>query len=209
MAYIIDICSEKQKETVIQLCRETFVPALGVEGVEGNLEHFQEQLAKNHVLTASIENRVVGFAAYDFARDDDYYKNDFIRRELYYARHREQKDHLLEHLTELQQEYGGEVFIKYFENVFTLTEEIDVHDEDMILTHISVVPDFRRMGIGQALTEARLRIAKKEDATAAYVGCWEAGMVSKLYKKLGFHSIILAGPSYHDGSAMKMMGLLL
>lgn len=205
----IDACSEDQRNIVIKLCRETFLLALGEEGAVKNTEQFQEQLTRNHVLVASIGSKVAGFAAYDFARDDDYYKNYFLRRQLSYARNRDQQGFLLKQLRELQPEYGREAFIEYFENVFTLTEKIDVHDEDMILTHISVVPDFRRRGIAQALTEARLRIAKTEGAAAAYVDCWEGGPISKLYEKLGFNSIIRAGPSYHDGSAMRLMGLLL
>ncbi|MEK6968992.1 MAG: GNAT family N-acetyltransferase [Nanoarchaeota archaeon] len=206
--YIIDTCSEEQNEAVIQLCRETFLPALG-EGIEENIKQFQEQLANSHVLVATIEKKVVGFAAYDFVRDDPIYETDFVQRQLYYARNRNLKDHLLGYLRGVQQEFGGEAFIEYFENDFTLTDRVKVCDEDVILTHLSVISDARRMGIGQALTKARLRIAKKKGATAAYVNCWEAGAVHKLYEKLGFHSIIRAGPDYRDGSAGRMMGLLL
>lgn len=207
--YKINNCSEKQRKIVLELSRETFLAASGEEGTAENLKHLQEQLENNHVLTASIKDKLVGFAAYDFACDDDYHRNDFIERDLGYARNKSKKDFLLKHLKELQKEYGGEAFVEYFENVFTQTDKIDVHDKDMLLTHISVVPNFRRMGIAQALTEAKLKIAEKEGSIAVYVNCWEAGMVSKLYEKLGFHSIIRAGPSYCDGSAMRMMGLIL
>lgn len=141
--------------------------------------------------------------------DDPYYRDEFLKRQLSYARHPEHKDHLLEHFRELREEYGkGEIFVEYFTNIFTATEDITLRDDDLMLTHLAVLPEMRRRGIDEALTYGRLS-KKREESRSALVDCWETGSVVKLYEKLGFHSIIRAGPSYCDGSSGRLMGMVL
>jgi len=208
--YIIGACREHQLDAVRSLARVGFHVGFTEKGLQGVLKDLEEIQARGHLLVATMEDTPVGFAGYDFLRDDLETKEDYIQRQLDYSRHRDQKEWLREERREIQEMYGcGEVLVEYFENPFTVTEDINTRDEDMVLTHLVINPLFQRKGIGQALTEARINIAREEHASVVYVNCWDRGSISRLYEKLKFHSIIRLGPGYCDGSPLRMLGLSL
>ena len=214
-AYTIAPCSSEQKDAVLALARDGFSPSFCDEGIVDLLQNVLAIEARGHLLVATLGDRVVGFAGYDFLRDDPVLKDKHILVDLDWGRHKEDERILLEYRAEEYRQYGektygnGGVFVEYFENQFTVDETIQPQDADMCLTHLVVDPAFQRRGIGQALTEARINIAKQENASAGYVIIWDREPIRRMYEKLDFQSIIRYSPGYSDGSPMRLLGLRL
>ena len=105
----------------------------------------------------------------------------------------------------LEKYQKGEIVLEFYTNQFT-TQDVRLQPEDMVLTHLMVRPEFRRLGVGEALTRERLKKAQEKKSTAAYVQCWEGSHVVSLYHKLEFLPIIRFGPAYVDGEASTVLG---
>lgn len=206
LEYEISVCSPAQRDAVRVLCRDAFLPIF-TDAVDVQVTALDELFERDHILVANCGEYILGFGAYDFVENDSN-NRIIVERQLKFARVRKYRETLLLHFRSSESSYGGEVVLDYFDNVFTQSDRL-VHDEDMVLTHLVIDTKHRKRGIGQALAEERLRIARQSESTAVYVECWEANGVTKLYEKLGFHPIIRGGPTYRDGSAQTFMGLLL
>lgn len=205
--YNISSSTDIQLRTILELCVEAFQDTRG-ESIYEDVAQLENLHKQGKLYVASKRKDLAGFLAYEFAGDNKRIKEDYLGRKLSYARNRGWRDVLLKHLEGLVENWGGEASIEYFSNGFTL-ENFDIQDEDITITHLFVLPEFRRIRIGESLNKRVLEIARERKSKAIYINCVDKPPVVSLYESLGFNTIIRASPSYCDGSAGRMMGLLL
>ena len=199
--YTIETCQIERQKEVFALYQRAFLTALGEEGLAKRLTTFQKELEDGRVLIANLEKRIVGFAAYDFVSE-----NNSIKNQLAFARDRECEESLRQYLKGNKEKYGGEIIIEYFDNEVTNSENNVFCDEDMLITSVYTIPDFRRQRIAKALTTQEIKIAKNNGSKRIFVNCYQGSEASKLYEKLGFLPIIKTGPNFFDGSSLTLMG---
>jgi len=204
---IIDTFKEADLEEVLVLHEIIFSP-LGCEAYAIVQEEFRENLRAKRVFAAYAAGKVVGFGGYRLMHDDHIMRAS-VQTALSWAKDKDNEPLLLEMMRQEQEQLGkGEASVTIYENELT-QKGVEVLDNDMYFSELGVHPEFRRRGVGEALTHTRIKIARELNCSAIYVSCWEAGHVSKMYEKLGFFPILRGEPRYNDGHAEKVMGLLL
>lgn len=206
MSITIRQYQQEDKETVLSLHRAAF------ERRSGNnygffLEELIHELTAGFCVVATDNDRVIGAGTYTplksaFSYPHDYSLQESFQRLVTLATDPTKKEELIKYL---RYEYGwaeeAEIEVEYFRNAFP-SEKSLVNENDLYLSGVAVHPAFRGKGIGTAISERRIDIARQQGATALYASCYESSKSHIMFKKLDFLPFIRAGPKDAEESAI-------
>ena len=207
----IEDYDEQYRDQLYDLHRQIFLSVDGgVERYKSSQERLEQEIDSLRTVIVTKADKLIGFGICGPLKDIPPYSDrspfiEEIQNQLDWGRCPEEKDLLLQHMKKDQEEMGGKAVVRFYDNDFTRSKYQAV-DTDYYFTDIGVVPEYRGRGIGMELIKRRIAIARSGNASAIFVMCWNGGNVSRLYRRLDFHPILKAGPSYYDGNAAKLMG---
>ena len=200
----IAFATAKDLDSLLSLHEKTFLPIDGQEQYEESKQSFTKTINNDRVLVARVNHNFVGFAAFDLMGENLKAKKS-TQSALFWASSQVNYPALSQYAVRRFDEIKkGEIVVEMYTNNAT-SSHIKVRNHNLYFSELVVIDEYRRQGIGRALTLKRIEQAEILKSQAIYVSCYGGGFVSKIYERLGFIPIIKLGPFYNDGHAITEM----
>ena len=172
------------------------------------LAALQFALSPETTLVAIVDQLLVGGATLSPLTEGSESFNNVATTLSWARERRDVDDQLIDYCKEIQNEFGGEVVMTFFDNEFT-QGTFEPTKNDVYLSGLFVDEEYRGRGIGTDLVNEQIKLARERNASAIYVTCVESSPVTKIFKNLAFLPLLRLGPSYANGSAALEMGMRL